>query len=188
MAFAIANHHVVKFVADPFMDPSGRSDDSRRRCPTSCSSPCSSVSMVGWITAWLGQGHWRRAARKTHKEATIWKREAENLKRGLEAVAPKGAQPPARSSSAHSSPRLCWACVAAVWPPLCFLAQAFRNTMTVSVKICGISTVEALETAIEAGADYAGFVFFERSPRNVDALRARLRWRAARRAASRLWP
>jgi len=39
--------------------------------------------------------------------------------------------------------------------------------MSVSVKICGISTGEALETAIEAGADYVGFVFFERSPRNV---------------------
>jgi phosphoribosylanthranilate isomerase len=39
--------------------------------------------------------------------------------------------------------------------------------MTILVKICGISTEEALEAAIEAGADFAGFVFFERSPRNV---------------------
>ena len=39
--------------------------------------------------------------------------------------------------------------------------------MTISVKICGISTEEALETSIDAGADYVGFVFFERSPRNV---------------------
>ncbi len=39
--------------------------------------------------------------------------------------------------------------------------------MSVSVKICGISTEEALEAAIEAGADYAGFVFFERSPRHI---------------------
>jgi phosphoribosylanthranilate isomerase len=44
--------------------------------------------------------------------------------------------------------------------------------MGVSVKICGISTEEALEAAIEAGADYAGFVFFERSPRNVALDRA----------------
>jgi phosphoribosylanthranilate isomerase len=44
--------------------------------------------------------------------------------------------------------------------------------MGVSVKICGISTEEALETAIEAGADYAGFVFFARSPRNVGLDRA----------------
>jgi len=39
--------------------------------------------------------------------------------------------------------------------------------MTVPVKICGISTEEALETSIDASADYVGFVFFERSPRNV---------------------
>ncbi len=44
--------------------------------------------------------------------------------------------------------------------------------MTILVKICGISTEEALDAAIEAGADYAGFVFFERSPRNVTASRA----------------
>ena len=44
--------------------------------------------------------------------------------------------------------------------------------MTIFVKICGISTEEALEAAIEAGADYAGFVFFERSPRNVTVSRA----------------
>jgi phosphoribosylanthranilate isomerase len=44
--------------------------------------------------------------------------------------------------------------------------------MTILVKICGISTEEALEAAIDAGSDYAGFVFFERSPRNVTLSRA----------------
>ncbi len=44
--------------------------------------------------------------------------------------------------------------------------------MTVSVKICGISTEDALDAAIEAGADYAGLVFFARSPRNVSLARA----------------
>ncbi len=44
--------------------------------------------------------------------------------------------------------------------------------MTVLVKICGISTEGALDAAIEAGADYAGFVFFERSPRNIPVSRA----------------
>lgn len=55
--------------------------------------------------------------------------------------------------------------------------------MGVSVKICGISTEEALETAIEAGADYAGFVFFARSPRNVSLGRAAA---LARRALGRI--
>ena len=55
--------------------------------------------------------------------------------------------------------------------------------MTILVKICGISTEEALEAAIDAGADYAGFVFFERSPRNVTVSRAAA---LARRAEGRI--
>ena len=39
--------------------------------------------------------------------------------------------------------------------------------MTLLVKICGLTTPEALDTAIEAGADMAGFVFFSPSPRNL---------------------
>ena len=52
--------------------------------------------------------------------------------------------------------------------------------MSVSVKICGLSTKETLKAAIEAGADYAGFVFFERSPRNVSLARAASLVEAAR--------
>jgi phosphoribosylanthranilate isomerase len=37
----------------------------------------------------------------------------------------------------------------------------------VIVKICGIKTLELLETTIEAGADMVGFVHFMRSPRHV---------------------
>ena len=36
-----------------------------------------------------------------------------------------------------------------------------------AIKICGLSTAETLEAAIAARADYAGFVFFPLSPRNV---------------------
>lgn len=38
---------------------------------------------------------------------------------------------------------------------------------TVSVKICGLSTAETVTAAVEAGADYLGFAFFAKSPRNV---------------------
>ncbi|HET6183878.1 MAG TPA: phosphoribosylanthranilate isomerase [Acetobacteraceae bacterium] len=40
--------------------------------------------------------------------------------------------------------------------------------MSVAVKICGISTFEALDAAAEAGADWVGFNFFPPSPRYVD--------------------
>ena len=38
---------------------------------------------------------------------------------------------------------------------------------TCLVKICGLSTPEALEEALADGADMVGFVFFAKSPRNV---------------------
>lgn len=43
---------------------------------------------------------------------------------------------------------------------------------TAAIKICGISTPTALEAAIRARADYAGFVFFPKSPRNVSPAQA----------------
>lgn len=94
VAYSVANRDTVRFVIDPFMDKN--------------IAPAIEVKLyillfvfmlfgmiVGWITAWLGQGHWRRRAKQTHKEATIWKREAENLKRGIEAATPKAPAPPA---------------------------------------------------------------------------------------------
>lgn len=48
------------------------------------------------------------------------------------------------------------------------------------VKICGLSTVPTLEAAIAAGADMAGFVFFERSPRHIPLETARALGAAAR--------
>jgi phosphoribosylanthranilate isomerase len=39
--------------------------------------------------------------------------------------------------------------------------------MPLSVKICGLKTPEALDVALESGADLVGFVFFGPSPRNL---------------------
>jgi len=39
--------------------------------------------------------------------------------------------------------------------------------MALIVKICGLSTPEALDVALDAGADMVGFVFFPPSPRHV---------------------
>ncbi len=41
------------------------------------------------------------------------------------------------------------------------------------VKICGLSDAASLDASVEAGADYVGFVFFPRSPRNVSVELAR---------------
>lgn len=45
--------------------------------------------------------------------------------------------------------------------------------MSLIVKICGLSTPETLDAALDAGADMVGFVFFEASPRHVSLDRAR---------------
>jgi phosphoribosylanthranilate isomerase len=37
----------------------------------------------------------------------------------------------------------------------------------VKVKICGVRTREIVDTAVDAGADYVGLVFFPRSPRHI---------------------
>lgn len=42
------------------------------------------------------------------------------------------------------------------------------------VKICGIKTEETLLTAVNSGVDYIGFVFFEKSPRNISIENAAL--------------
>ena len=45
--------------------------------------------------------------------------------------------------------------------------------MKVRTKICGLSTPESVDAAVSAGAAYVGFVFFEKSPRNISLETAR---------------
>jgi phosphoribosylanthranilate isomerase len=45
--------------------------------------------------------------------------------------------------------------------------------MSLLVKICGLSTPETLDVALDAGADMVGFVFFPPSPRNISLDTAR---------------
>jgi len=45
--------------------------------------------------------------------------------------------------------------------------------MPLTVKICGLKTPEALDVALESGADLAGFVFFPPSPRHLGLEAAR---------------
>jgi phosphoribosylanthranilate isomerase len=61
--------------------------------------------------------------------------------------------------------------------------------MPVVIKICGLTTPEALDAALAAGADMVGFVFFAPSPRHVEltaarALGERVRGRALKVALS----
>jgi len=42
--------------------------------------------------------------------------------------------------------------------------------MSVEAKICGLSTPETVDAAVEAGAGFVGFVTFPRSPRHIESL------------------
>ncbi len=57
--------------------------------------------------------------------------------------------------------------------------------MALTIKICGLKTPEALDVALDAGADMVGFVFFPPSPRHLGleaarALGARVKGRVAK--------
>jgi phosphoribosylanthranilate isomerase len=53
------------------------------------------------------------------------------------------------------------------------LAFHEKSAMPLLVKICGLSTRETLDVALEARADMVGFVFFPPSPRHISPERAR---------------
>src|SRR5579872_1006379 len=58
--------------------------------------------------------------------------------------------------------------------------------MSLIVKICGLSTRETLDVALEAGADMVGFVFFPPSPRHLSLDAARDLGRLAGRRAAKV--
>ena len=40
--------------------------------------------------------------------------------------------------------------------------------MTLDIKICGLKTEEAVDKAVALGATHIGFIFFPKSPRNIE--------------------
>ena len=58
--------------------------------------------------------------------------------------------------------------------------------MSLIVKICGLSTRETLDVALDAGADMVGFVFFPPSPRHLSLETARELGNRAKRRATKV--
>jgi phosphoribosylanthranilate isomerase len=58
--------------------------------------------------------------------------------------------------------------------------------MSLIVKICGLSTRETLDAALQAGADMVGFVFFPPSPRHLSLEKARDLGRQAKGRATKV--
>ncbi len=47
-----------------------------------------------------------------------------------------------------------------------------RATMALDIKICGLKTDTALDAALAGGASHVGFIFFPKSPRNIEPTEA----------------
>src|SRR6201987_3901892 len=58
--------------------------------------------------------------------------------------------------------------------------------MSLLVKICGLSTRETLDVALDSGADMVGFVFFPPSPRHLSLEKARELGRVAKGRATKV--
>jgi len=88
---AIANRHAVTFSYDLFLT---------NRPALALTAPLFTMLLavllvgvlVGGVAAWLRQGHWRRAARRTGAEARALRIENEKLREKLEDAERKGSQ------------------------------------------------------------------------------------------------
>lgn len=83
ISLSVANRHSVRLVLDPFID---RDVALAIQAPLFLYLFAALIAgvVIGGLTMWAMQGYWRRAARKEQREAAIWRREAENLKKGLQ--------------------------------------------------------------------------------------------------------
>lgn len=96
-AYAVANRAPVRFVLDPL------SPFTDKNLVPSVEAPLFIYLFIamfigmflGAAAVWIGQGRWRKAARARSKEVAIWKREAENLKAGLQSASQGTATPTA---------------------------------------------------------------------------------------------
>jgi hypothetical protein len=81
-AFAVANRHPVRMIADPFIN---------RDRAVAVEAPLFVYLFIalfaglflGAAAVWTSQRRWRKAADLRSKEAALWKREAETLKTGF---------------------------------------------------------------------------------------------------------
>ncbi len=91
----VANRHDVQMVLDPFQPESPALAFSAPFYMFLFGSLLLGV-VLGGISVWLGQSHWRQMARKRSQEARRWQAEADRLQRERDATvaAQAGATPP----------------------------------------------------------------------------------------------
>ena len=146
---------------------------------------------AGGMATWFRQGHWRRAARQHEADARQARSQLADLRANASIARRAAAAFGAASRAVFTGPpgetsraRRC-----RTRPVTTLSKPRFRGpegTMSLLVKICGLSTRETLDVALAAGADMVGFVFFPPSPRHL-ALEAARELGRRRRAARQKW-
>ena len=179
IAFAVANRQTVTVSFDPVRSLPAR--HIRPRPGSSCRSSRALICgvVIGGLASWVRQGKWRGSARRFERELHKLREKV----RALEGTAAKSANGPeaGRASAAPAAP----AAGAIAEPfsrrtkPFSCRTKSARGCRTAapvnrpdarsgrmpcrsSVKICGLSTPEALDVALDERADMVGFVFFPR--------------------------
>jgi hypothetical protein len=89
VALAVANRHDVRLVLDPF---NPRDPVLAAELPLYGFLLAALILgvVIGGLTAWIGQGKWRRLSRVRAQDAIRWKAEAERLRRERDASAAEG--------------------------------------------------------------------------------------------------
>ena len=192
IVFAVANRHFVTVSFDPFnsADPS-----VAIRLPLFI--VIILVAIIGVVAGgsatWFRQRRWRRAARQHEADARAARSKSRICarRRWPRATTESASRLPRRGSVRDFRARQAGRDVVEPAPPDRFQpGPAARNrdleaneAMSLLVKICGLSTRETLEVALDAGADMVGFVFFPPSPRHLSLETARDLGRQAKRRA-----
>ena len=180
--FAVANRHLVTVSFDPF-----NSSDPTVAVTLPLFVVIIAVAILGVIaggsTTWFRQRRWRRAARQHEADARQARAEADALRAAARGFAGRSAaasgavsRRPLRVRRARQAGRDVVEPAPSADVHIPFgRPQITRpsRTMSLLVKICGLSTRETLDVALEAGADMVGFVFFPPSPRHLSLGAAR---------------
>jgi hypothetical protein len=84
ITLAVANRHAVRLVLDPFRPEQPVLSVMLPFYAYIFAALLAGV-LVGGISTWVSQGHWRRSARRSSSDAKRWRVEAERLTREREA-------------------------------------------------------------------------------------------------------
>ncbi len=85
VSFAVANRHSVRLILDPFQNRDAALGVEGALYIYLLAALFVGM-FIGAFVMWSGQRRWRVAAKTGRKEAALWKREAETLKRGVQSV------------------------------------------------------------------------------------------------------